>query len=87
MERLDSDFLEKLIIKGLMTDKNFLVLITSTFEPNYFDDTSVSHIFKLNFFFWWVSMADDRYRSGFGIFFAIVSKKCFVTVHYKLKHW
>ena len=46
MERLDSDFLEKLIIKGLMTDKNFLVLVTSTFEPNYFDDSSVSHIFK-----------------------------------------
>jgi len=46
LERLDSDFLEKLIIKGLMTDKNFLVLVTATFEPNYFDDTSVSHIFK-----------------------------------------
>jgi replicative DNA helicase len=46
LERLDSDFLEKLIIKGMMTDKNFLVLVTSVFEPNYFDDSSVSHIFK-----------------------------------------
>ena len=46
MERLDSDFLEKLIIKGMMTDKNFLVLVTSVFEPGYFDDSSISHIFK-----------------------------------------
>lgn len=30
----------------MMTDKNFLVLVTSVFEPNYFDDSSVSHIFK-----------------------------------------
>jgi replicative DNA helicase len=46
LERLDSDFLEKLIIKGMMTDKNFLVLVTSVFEPGYFDDSSISHIFK-----------------------------------------
>jgi replicative DNA helicase len=46
LERIDSDFLEKLIIKGIMVDKNYLVLVSSTFESNYFDDSSISQIFS-----------------------------------------
>ena len=46
MQQLDSDFLEKVIIKAILTDKNFLVLTTSVFEPDYFNDSSIAQIFK-----------------------------------------
>lgn len=44
---LDRDFLEKLIVKSMLVDKNYLALISSSFEPEYFDDSTVSHIFKI----------------------------------------
>jgi len=47
LQQLDSDFLEKVIIKGIMTDKNFLVLVSNVFEPDYFNDSSISQIFKV----------------------------------------
>jgi replicative DNA helicase len=46
MERLNSDFIEKIIIKGMLADKDFLILISSVFEPEYFDDPNISHTFK-----------------------------------------
>ena len=44
--RIDSDFLEKLIVKSMMVDKKILTLVCSVFEPEYFDDTSVKYIFE-----------------------------------------
>ena len=46
MERLNSDFVEKIILKGMLADKDFLILTSSVFEPEYFDDPNVGHIFK-----------------------------------------
>lgn len=46
MERLNSNFIEKIILKGMLSDKNFLILVSSVFEENYFDDSSISHTFK-----------------------------------------
>ena len=46
MERLNSDFVEKIILKGMLSDKDFLILTSSVFEPEYFDDPNVAHIFK-----------------------------------------
>jgi replicative DNA helicase len=46
MERLNSNFLEKIILKGMLSDKDFLVLVSSVFEENYFDDPNISHSFK-----------------------------------------
>ena len=45
-ERLDSDFLEKLIIKGMLIDKRYLAIVSSVFEPEYFDNSSASSIFE-----------------------------------------
>lgn len=46
-ERVDGEFLEKLIIKSAEKDKQFLLLISSVFEPEYFDDPSASELFKV----------------------------------------
>ncbi len=46
MERLNSDYVEKIILKGIMSDKDFLILTSSVFEPEYFDDPNISHAFK-----------------------------------------
>lgn len=46
MERLNSDFLEKIILKGILADKDFLILTSSVFEPEYFDDPNISHAFR-----------------------------------------
>lgn len=46
MERLNSDFLEKIILKGMLSDKDFLILTASVFEPEYFDDPNIGHAFK-----------------------------------------
>jgi len=46
VEKLDSAFLEKLIIKGMLVDKQFLVVISSVYEPEYFDNPSSSSIFE-----------------------------------------
>lgn len=45
MERLNSDFLEKIIVKGMTSDKDFLVLTSSVFEAKYFDDPYIRHVF------------------------------------------
>ena len=57
MERLNSDFLEKVILKGILSDKDFLILTSSVFEPEYFDDPNVSHVFKF------CSEYADEYRN------------------------
>lgn len=44
--RLNSNFIEKIILKGITTDKNFLILTSSVFLPEYFDDPNISHAFK-----------------------------------------
>jgi len=46
VERLNSDFIEKIILKGMLADKDFLILCSSVFEAEYFDDPNVSHVFK-----------------------------------------
>jgi len=46
IERLNSDFIEKIILKGMLADKDFLILCSSVFEAEYFDDPNVSHVFK-----------------------------------------
>lgn len=46
MERLNSDFLERIILKGILSDRDFLILTSSVFEPEYFDDPNVGHVFK-----------------------------------------
>jgi len=43
---LDSDFLEKIIIKGLSSDKNFLVLVSRAFIPEYFDNNIAGQVFS-----------------------------------------
>jgi replicative DNA helicase len=43
---INSDFIEKIILKGMLNDKDFLILISSVFEPEYFDDPHISHVFK-----------------------------------------
>ena len=45
MERLNSDFLEKIIVKGMTSDKDFLVLVSAVFEAKYFDDPHIRHVF------------------------------------------
>ena len=45
MERLNSDFLEKIIVKGLTSDKDFLVLVSAVFEAKYFDDPYIRQTF------------------------------------------
>ena len=46
MESLNSDFIEKIILKGILSDKDFLILTSSVFEPEYFDDSNISHAFN-----------------------------------------
>ena len=46
MERLNSDFVERIILKGILSDKDFLILTSSVFEPEYFDDPNIGHAFK-----------------------------------------
>jgi len=46
VERLNSDFVEKIILKGMLSDKDFLILVSSVFEAEYFDDPNISHAFK-----------------------------------------
>jgi len=43
-----SDFLESIILKGMLTNRDFLILITSVFEPEYFDDPYVRHTFEFS---------------------------------------
>lgn len=45
MERVNSDYIEKIIIKCMMINKDFLVLVSSVFEPKYFDDPHIRHAF------------------------------------------
>lgn len=40
------EFIEKLIIKSILKDKNFLILVSSTFDKKYFDDINASNIFE-----------------------------------------
>lgn len=46
MDKVNTDFLEKIIIKSSQEDKQFLVLISNVFEPEFFDDHSASKIFE-----------------------------------------
>lgn len=46
MERLNSNFLEKIILKGMLTDKDFLILVSSVYQEDYFDDPNIGHSFK-----------------------------------------
>lgn len=46
MEKLNSNFLEKIILKGILSNKDFLILTSSVFEPEYFDDPNISYAFK-----------------------------------------
>ena len=46
MERLNSDYLEKIILKSMLVDKNFLVLVSAVFEDKYFDDPFMRTAFK-----------------------------------------
>lgn len=46
MERINSDYLEKIILKSMMVDKDFLVLVSGVFEDKYFDDPFVRIAFK-----------------------------------------
>jgi replicative DNA helicase len=46
VERLNSDYLEKIILKSMLVDKNFLVLVSAVFEDKYFDDPFMRTAFK-----------------------------------------
>jgi replicative DNA helicase len=46
MERLNSEFIEKIILKGMTNDKDFLVLVSTVFESEYFDDPNIGHVFN-----------------------------------------
>lgn len=48
MEKLDSDFLEKIILKSMITNKDFLVLISRVFESHFFDDPNIRQIFDFS---------------------------------------
>jgi replicative DNA helicase len=45
--RPDDSFIEKIITKGLLTSKEFLVLVSNAFIPEYFNNDIVSRIFKV----------------------------------------
>lgn len=45
--RLDDDFLEKLIIKSILIDKQFAVLVSRAFKKDYFVDAAAGEIFRL----------------------------------------
>lgn len=46
MERLNSDFLEKVILKGMLSNRDFLILVSSVFEKEFFDDPHIRHSFS-----------------------------------------
>ena len=46
MEKLNSNFLEKIILKGILSNRDFLILTSSVFEAEYFDDPNISYAFK-----------------------------------------
>jgi len=46
MNDIDSKFLERLITKTMINDKDYAVLVSRVFDSNYFDDPYVSHIFS-----------------------------------------
>src|SRR5574343_233879 len=41
-----SEITEKLIIKGLLTDKKYLTAVSSVFEHEYFDDHIAKEVFE-----------------------------------------
>ena len=43
---VNEDFLEKLIFKGLLTDKTYLILISNAFIPEYFQNDTVGKVFQ-----------------------------------------
>ena len=45
-EKINEEFLEKLIFKSFTTDKSFLILISNAFEPEYFQNSDVGTVFK-----------------------------------------
>jgi len=46
-ERLNDDFLEKIIIKGAMLDKMFLILISNAFTSDYFQNETAGKIYSV----------------------------------------
>lgn len=46
MEKLNSNYIEKIILKGMLNSKDFLVLVGSVFEEVFFDDPYIRHSFK-----------------------------------------
>lgn len=42
---VNSNYLEKIILKGMLSDKNFLTLISSVYRTEYFDDPNIKQIF------------------------------------------
>ena len=45
---MNSEFLEKIIIKGLLEDKQFLILVSQVFEKEYFDDPTIGDVFQVS---------------------------------------
>lgn len=45
-ERINDEFLEKIMTKSMLVDKQFLVLLANVFEPHYFTQSVVSKIFE-----------------------------------------
>ncbi|MFW6129852.1 MAG: DnaB-like helicase C-terminal domain-containing protein [Atribacterota bacterium] len=43
---MDSDFIEKLILKTLFQDKNFLLMVSNVFMPEFFNDKMIGEVFK-----------------------------------------
>ena len=43
--KMKDEFLERLIIKGMMTDKKYTVLLMSSFKPEYFDNENMAKLF------------------------------------------
>jgi len=44
---LNREFIERLIIKGILTDKRYMTLVTGVFVKEYFDDPTVSEVFRI----------------------------------------
>ena len=44
---MDSVFLEKIIVKGMLEDKQFLVLISQVYEKEYFDNGTIGEVFEV----------------------------------------
>jgi replicative DNA helicase len=43
---INDDFLEKLIFKGILTDRTYLILISNAFIPEYFQNDTVGKVFQ-----------------------------------------